>query len=173
MLCQKCKSKEANTHVKSVVNGEYTEYMLCADCAKEMGYMNLWSDMHSDFGSILGSFFSNALPARSQTTRCPVCGSTYHEIASTGKVGCAKCYDIFLSELMPSITRVHGNTVHCGKRPELLAENKAESATVEVTQPHQTEISKLKDQLKKAIDEQNFELAATLRDKIKEMEESK
>ena len=62
MLCQKCKSKEANTHVKSVVNGEYTEYMLCAECAKQMGYSNLWSDMQSDFDSILGSFFSNALP---------------------------------------------------------------------------------------------------------------
>ncbi len=169
MLCQKCKSKEANTHVKSVVNGEYTEYMLCADCAKEMGYTNLWSDMHSDFNSILGSFFSNALPARSQTTRCKVCGSTYHEIAKSGQVGCANCYDVFLSELMPSISRIHGNTTHCGKTPFI---NEKADDTKPVADA-KSEIEELKAKLKKAIDEQNFELAATLRDKIKEMEESK
>ncbi len=169
MLCQKCKSKEANTHVKSVVNGEYTEYMLCSDCAKEMGYINLWSDIQSDFGTMLGSFFSNALPARSQTTRCPACNSTYHEIASSGKVGCAQCYDVFLSELMPSIRRIHGNTTHSGKKPLGI---KNDVVTTQ-TNDNNKELDKLKAQLKTAIEEQNFELAATLRDQIKEMEESK
>lgn len=168
MLCQKCMKKEANTHVKSVVNGEYEEYMLCSDCAKEMGYTNLWSDMSSDFNSILGSFFSNALPARSETTRCATCGSTYHDIAKSGKVGCANCYELFLSELIPSIRRIHGNTTHCGKRPD---------STVNVVNSEKeeaiSEIDKLKEKLQKAIEEQNFELAAELRDKIKEMEGSK
>lgn len=167
MLCQKCMKKEANTHVKSVVNGEYEEYMLCSDCAKEMGYTNLWSDMSSDFNSILGSFFSNALPARSETTRCATCGSTYHDIAKSGQVGCANCYELFLSELMPSIRRIHGNTAHCGKRPNLIVSNVADKEDTV------TKIDKLKDELQKAIEEQNFELAAKLRDEIKEMEESK
>lgn len=168
MLCNKCKSKEANTHVKSVVNGEYTEYMLCSDCAKEMGYANLWNEMQSDFGSMLGSFFGNALPARSQTTRCQKCGSSYHEIASSGKVGCANCYEVFLTEMMPSIRRIHGNTTHCGKRPSVVE-------TPENIQSNNTEniLADLKAQLKDAVNKQNFELAATLRDKIKEMEESK
>ena len=171
MLCQKCKSKEANTHVKSVVNGEYTEYKLCADCAKQMGYSNLWSDMQSDFDSILGSFFSNALPARSQTTRCPGCGSTYHDIANSSKVGCAKCYEVFLSELMPSIRRIHSNTTHCGKKPS--DNSSTQAATQQDKKDVNNEIQNLKSELEKAIEEQNFELAATLRDKIKEMEESK
>lgn len=170
MLCQKCKKNEANTHVKSVVNGEYEEYMLCSECAKEMGYTNLWSDMHSDFNSILGSFFSNALPEKSQTTRCSVCGSTYHDIAKSGQVGCANCYELFLSELMPSIRRIHGNTTHCGKRPNLVesVEEKESQAKNEASA-----VDKLKVELQAAIEEQNFELAAQLRDKIKEMEESK
>lgn len=169
MLCQKCKKNEANTHVKSVVNGNYEEYMLCSECAKEMGYTNLWSDMSSDFGSILGSFFSNALPARSETTRCKTCGSTYHDIAKSGQVGCADCYELFLSELMPSIRRIHGNTTHCGKRPgfALKEGTKADEVNIE------SEIDVLKNKLQKAIEEQNFELAAELRDKIKEKEESK
>lgn len=167
MLCQKCNSKEATTHVKSVVNGEYTEYMLCSECAKEMGYSSLFTDMQSDFNSILGSFFSNALPAHSQTRRCEVCGSTYHEIAKSGVVGCANCYDMFLNELMPSIRRIHGNTTHCGKKP-IVTQEKLEEKTIK----KQT-VKELKAELDKAVSEQNFELAAQLRDKIKELEESK
>lgn len=169
MLCQHCKSKEANTHVKSVVNGEYKEYMLCSDCAKEMGYTSLWSDINSDFHSILGSFFSNALPAHSQTTRCKTCGSSYHDIAKSGHVGCANCYDVFLAELMPSIRRIHGNTTHCGKTPSFRSKDDAQSH-----KPDNTDmIEELKLQLNSAVSEQNFELAAELRDKIKELEESK
>ncbi len=170
MLCQKCKSKEANTHVKSVINGEYTEYMLCSECAKEMGYTNLFTEMHSDFNSILGSFFSNALPARSETTRCSVCGSTYHDIATSGKVGCANCYDLFLSELMPSIRQIHGNTNHCGKIVEY---EESQEVLPQPSDTQDTQIEKLKKELKEAVEKQNFELAAQLRDKIKEMEESK
>lgn len=169
MLCQKCKKNEANTHVKSVVNGEYEEFMLCSECAKEMGYTNLWGDMNSDFNSILGSFFSNALPARSETTRCKTCGATYHDIAKSGQVGCANCYELFLSELMPSIRRIHGNTTHCGKRPNTLESKPLDKNKVNEV----SEVGKLKKELKRAIEEQNFEFAAKLRDKIKEMEESK
>lgn len=168
MLCQKCKKNEANTHVKSVVNGQYEEYMLCSQCAKEMGYTNLFSDMNSDFNSILGSFFSNALPARSETTRCESCGSTYHVIAKSGRVGCADCYSLFLSELMPSIRRIHGNTTHCGKRPNLINDDHVVEKADD-----KAEIDNLKEELQKAIEEQNFELAAKLRDEIREMEESK
>lgn len=165
MLCQKCKAKEANTHVKSVVNGEYEEYMLCSDCAKELGYTNVFSDMHSDFNSILGSLFSNALPAKSETTRCPLCGSTYHEISKSGQVGCAKCYEVFLSELMPSIKRIHSNTSHNGKKP-FTTVKRLEEKTTSKTET----LQQLKSQLEQAVEEQNFELAAQLRDKIREME---
>lgn len=166
MLCQKCKVNEANTHVKSVVNGHYEEYMLCSECAKSMGYTNMLADFHSDFDSILGSFFSNALPEHSQTVRCQVCGSTYHDIQKSGQVGCANCYDVFLSDLMPSIRRIHGNTTHCGKKPGVVE-------PVKEVVNSDDEINKLKAELETAIKEQNFELCSVLRDRIKEMEESK
>ena len=172
MLCHKCKKREATTHVKSVVNGEYEEYMLCSECAKELGYNNMWGDFSSDFSSILGSFFSNALPERSVTTRCPVCKSTFHDIQTSSKVGCAKCYEVFYSDLMPSIRRIHSNTTHSGKRPPQIAKLRSKTAeNVEtVDNPQPKEIDILKTKLEQAIKEQNFEFAAELRDKIKEME---
>lgn len=163
MKCQKCGVNNATTHIKTVVNGEYAEYVLCSECAKEMGYSNVFSDFATDFGSLLGSFFGNALPARTQATRCPVCGSTYTEITKCGQVGCANCYDTFADELMPSIKRIHGNTTHCGKHSTV-------ALTQRKTEAPKTKIEKLKEKMDEAVKNQDFEKAAKLRDEIKELE---
>lgn len=166
MKCQKCKTKNATTQVKRVINGQYEEYMLCADCAHEMGFDNVFDSAMPDmFGGILSGLFGAALPARSGATRCPLCGSTYGDIRNTGKVGCAKCYEIFISELTPSLSRIHGNTQHVGKIPKGVT-----SSEQGKEEPQVSELDTLKAELKKAIDEQNFEYAAELRDKIKNLE---
>ena len=167
MKCQKCGANNANTHVKTIINGEFKEYDLCSDCAKKMGYTNVFSDMEDEFSNFLGSFFGNVLPARTQATRCEFCGTTYPEIAKTGHVGCAKCYDVFADELYPSIRRIHGNTTHCGKNSKRAENAKAEKP---VEQTKEDKIKALKAELDKAVKEQNFEHAAELRDKIKELE---
>lgn len=167
MLCQHCQKNEATTHVKTMINGEYAEYRLCPECAHELGYDSMFPDFTADFGGLLGSFLSAALPARSGATHCKLCGSTMNDIKKTGKVGCSECYDTFFSELMPTIRNVHGNTEHIGKRPVI------EYETVEDDKPEQQEDKKLeslKAELKQAIEDENFERAAELRDKIKELE---
>ena len=108
MLCQHCKKHQATTHVKTMINGEYAEYMLCPECAHELGYDNMFTDFSADFGGLLSSFFSNALPAISGATHCDTCGSTLNDIKRSGKVGCADCYDTFFSELLPIIRSIHG-----------------------------------------------------------------
>lgn len=169
MKCQKCKKREANTHIKKVVNGEYTELMLCSECAHAMGYDNVFAlEIPDMFGGLLQSFLGGALPARSGASRCPVCGSTYGDITNTGKVGCAHCYEAFYDELLPSIKRIHGNTKHSGKVPQDIEYTEQKP---EIT--FEDEVESLKAELKKAIDEQNFELAAELRDKIKAKEAEK
>lgn len=167
MLCQHCQKNEATTHVKTMINGEYAEYRLCPECAHELGYDSMFPDFTADFGGLLGSFLSAALPARSGATHCKLCGSTMNDIKKTGKVGCSECYDTFFSELMPTIRNVHGNTEHIGKRPVI------EYETVEDDKPEKQEDKKLeslKAELKQAIEDENFERAAELRDKIKELE---
>lgn len=166
MKCQKCGANNANTHVKTIINGEFKEYDLCSECAQKMGYTNMFGDMENEFSNFLGSFFGNVLPARTQATRCEFCGSTYSDIAKSGHVGCAHCYEVFGDELLPSIRRIHGNTTHCGKNSRL---GKAKSEQIKV-ETKEDKIKKLKSELDKAVKEQNFELAAELRDKIKELE---
>ena len=166
MKCQKCGANNANTHVKTIINGEFKEYDLCSECAHKMGYTNVLADMDNEFSNLLGSFFGNVLPARTQATRCEFCGSTYSEIAKTGQVGCANCYKLFADQLYPSIRRIHGNTTHCGKNSGRAAA--AEKKPAEMTK--EEKLADMKKQLDAAVKEQNFELAAELRDKIKETE---
>lgn len=167
MKCQKCGADNANTHIKTIINGEFKEYDLCSECAKKMGYTNIFSDMENEFSSLLGSFFGNALPARTQATRCEFCGSTYSEIAKSGHVGCANCYEVFEQQLMPSIRRMHGNTTHCGKNSESPEKEKPQNLQGE---SKEEKIGRLKAELAKAVEAQNFEECAKLRDEIKEME---
>lgn len=166
MKCQKCGANNANTHVKTIINGEFKEYDLCSECAKKMGYTNVFDDMENEFSNFLGSFFGNVLPARTQATRCEFCGSSYSDIAKSGHVGCAHCYEIFGEQLLPSIRRIHGNTTHCGKNSGTA--DKAQQDTPEKS--NKDKIKELKAELDKAVKEQNFEYAAELRDKIKETE---
>ena len=103
--------------------------------------------------------------------RCPVCGASLSDISDTGKVGCADCYKTFLNQLMPSIQRMHGNTHHIGKIPMGTALQVVEQTEEKEPPKEKSEIEQYQEQLQTAIDEQNFELAAELRDKIKALSE--
>lgn len=175
MKCQKCKKNEATTHIKRVINGEFEEYELCSECAKEMGFGKIFngfaSSFESDFNSLFGSFFENALPARTQATRCDTCGSSYIDIQRTGMMGCADCYKLFESEIMPTIRKVHGNTTHCGKNSAAFNARRAKAVSEEpVVKEPVNELDRLKAELNEAIENQEFEKAAELRDSIKAME---
>lgn len=160
MICENCGKNQANTHLKSIVNGKHTEMWLCSDCAKAMGVGNMFTHTATDFSSFLGSFFGDGLPSRTSATRCKSCGTSFADIARSGKVGCADCYTNFYDELLPSIQKIHGNIQHTGKVANGV------DIKVKVTR----EIEKTKQQLAQAVREQNFELAAKLRDKINELE---
>lgn len=159
MLCEKCGKNKVTTHIKSVINGVAREYNLCSQCAAESGY---GSFAQGGFASMLATMLGEShRGALGHEKTCPVCNSTFSDIAHSGKMGCAQCYKTFDSELMPSLKRVHGSTKHVGKVP-----NNAPLAVV----PKEDTVEALKIQLGRAVAEERYEDAAKLRDKIKEME---
>ena len=164
MLCQNCGKYEATTHVKRIINGEAAEAHLCTDCARARGYTDVFGGFGNVFGDLLGSFFGEMTPSAlsARTVKCEKCGSTFNDIVESGKIGCAECYKTFYEKLLPSLQRIHGKTRHEGKIP-----NRAFSQS----DAKANELLKLESELKEAIDAQNFEKAATLRDKINALKE--
>ncbi len=157
MLCEKCGQNHATTHIKTVINGIAKEYNLCGSCAAEMGYGGSITGMLT---SMLGNM---TLSQSKAEKRCDACGTAFSEITHTGKMGCAKCYEAFKDELLPYIKRVHGATTHIGKAPSCEPiEEKQDEITVD----------SLRQELARLVNEEKYEQAAIIRDKIKELEEN-
>ena len=159
MLCEKCGKRMATTHIHTVINGVAYEQNLCEHCALEHG-VNL--SPQNSLSDMLASMFPELRSDRTQNEkRCPVCGATFGDVANSGKAGCAECYNTFKTELLPYLKRVHGSTKHIGKIPDKVSFTEI---------PQRDGISELREELNRLIAEENYEQAAVIRDKIKEME---
>lgn len=177
MKCEKCGKNEATMYYKETVNGVTREMHLCPECAKkenlggafESAFQSMnhfWSDpFHSFLGGGFGSLWNDMLGEAAPTAtllgterKCPTCGMTESELRRTGRVGCPDCYSTFADILNPYVQKVHGATRHVGTAP----------AAPE--QPKTDPVADLKAQLKAAVESEDYERAACLRDEIRRME---
>lgn len=169
MLCQNCSKREATTHIKRVVNGEWTENHLCSECASSLGYDDIFDNSVLSIPNIFASFFGDTplTLASGKTQRCEKCGSSFEDIIRTGMVGCADCYEKFSDKLLPSIQRIHGKAKHAGKVPVI-----SQSEPIKKIEKSKEEIIAEKEaELSAAVEKQEFERAVVLRDEIKALKE--
>jgi len=163
MLCERCHQKQATVHVKQIVNGAKTEMRLCQDCSAKM---DAPMSIEALFNGLLGSFLSMA--AEKQSSRgqlnqevCSGCGMTFEGFTSGGgKLGCASCYRVFSRQLEAILKNVQASIHHEGKIPK-------RSGQVMI---QKREADRLRVLMAKAIEEENFEEAARLRDEIRSLE---
>jgi protein arginine kinase activator len=163
MKCQKCHNA-ATLHITEVLGDEqYEELHLCEHCANKY----LYEPQHKSAGpkgvgglpEPIGEAEEAGLIGQQE---CPVCGTKFVEFRNTGRLGCPNDYQEFREELLPLLESIHGETRHCGKSPRRLPQNKQT----------QTELMGLRNRLKQAINREDYEEAARLRDRIRELEES-
>ncbi|SDN32482.1 UvrB/UvrC motif-containing protein [Acetanaerobacterium elongatum] len=163
MLCEICKKNHATTHLRQVINGEAKEYILCSECASKLGFTAMMNPFSMSISDMLGSMLAQTAPAKEQLPaeqRCKGCGATFADIRNSGKAGCAECYATFYEDFVPSLQRIHGQTEHAGKVP---------SSAGPKYRLH-NEIQSLQKELKEAVASQDYERAAVLRDRIKDLE---
>ena len=163
MLCQHCQKRTANVHFTQIVNNSKMEMYLCEDCANEKGQFGFGPSLNiSDFLSGFMSLGHSEAPMDLEPREavCEVCGMSYEDFRKTGKMGCNNCYRNYGEKLKPILKRLHGNSEHTGKAPARISKSREVSK----------EIEKLKELLGKAIQNEEYEKAAQLRDRIKEME---
>lgn len=160
MRCDVCHKKEATVHLTEIVNDKITKLHLCEACAKEKG-----AEMEEHFGlsdllAGLTDLGSTVEPEVMETVKCPSCGFTYQHFKKVGRLGCGDCYEAFKAQLAPLLKRIHGADRHVGKVPIMVGKTADDIKTVQ----------DLKMQMERAIRTENFEEAARLRDKLRELE---
>ena len=163
MLCQQCQKRNVSVHFTQIINSSKTELYLCEQCANQKGYEGLGSpiSLNDFFSGCIGSGGSTPYvtsPPRQLT--CKKCGMRIDEFIKTAKLGCNDCYEAFDERLEPLLKRLHGSFEHRGKAPAQISESIKSSR----------EIKKLKTLLNKAVQNEEYEKAAEIRDRIRSLE---
>jgi protein arginine kinase activator len=160
MKCQLCNNQEATVQVKQVYDGVIRELSVCRDCAVEHG-LDLESAVPWLSGLMLGT--SQPKPyfqSESDDTSCPECHMHLSDFRKTSLLGCPACYDVFVRELAPMLDSMQrGAERHVGKVPR--------------SQQNKSRIEKLQAELSDAVDSQQFEKAAEIRDQIRKLSETR
>jgi len=163
MLCDSCHENEATVHLTEIINNKMTKLHLCENCAREKS-----QEMEEHFGlADLLSGLADLVPGEEKTEekiqdtgiKCPTCGFGFQNFRKMGRLGCPKCYDTFKEQLNPLLQKIHGSDMHLGKIP----------TKKEVVRNKATLVSELKSRLEKAIELEEFEEAARLRDRLRSL----
>jgi protein arginine kinase activator len=161
--CQNCQKSPASVHLTEIQDNRMTELHLCQACAEEKGLASVPTAQKFSIGDLLATMvdgMSTTEEERVGPVQCPSCGMHYSTFRDTGRLGCPDCYAAFGSKLKPLLRRIHGSTRHVGKLP---AHDGEEVST-------QRQVQRLHDELQKAVEREDFERAAEIRDRIKTLE---
>lgn len=159
VVCQRCNQARATVHITDTVPTK-RERHLCEECAEKEGV--IIKQEHHTTNEILQQFIKQktGLGAADDLT-CPKCGMTFREFQLKGQLGCPYDYEAFKGVLTPLISRAHeGATHHIGKVP----------ATADATVHKQAGLHRLRRELQEAIEQENYERAARVRDQLQSLE---
>jgi len=168
MRCEHCHEREAVIHLTQIQNAQVTTLHLCDACAAEKGVETgapSGKFALQDFLATLGKGGTES--GAGADVACPACGATLKDFRQTGRLGCAECYRSFEAPLRDLLRRLHGSARHVGEAyaPE------SPVAGGEVAAPAEADaLVELRDRLRRAIEIEDFELAAELRDRIRVLE---
>ena len=151
--CERCGENPATVHVRRVAGGEEREFHVCPACAQELGAAP------PQAGDDPVNVLLQGLGGIAGAGVCPGCGLTWERFRSTGRLGCASCYETFRGELRPLLRRIHGAVRHEGRVPR--------SAPAD---GHAARMRRLHEELELAVEAEDYERAAELRDRLAALE---
>ena len=171
MLCQDCNKREAQVHLTQIINNEKQALSLCKECAAARGFHSPLDNVPFPLAEILSGLAAN-VPSTTkakpeETITCATCGLTFEDFTRQGRFGCGDCYKSFRNRLEPIMRKIHGASLHRGKTPETRAEAGETGEGISVREGERLEL-----ELRKAIEAEDFERAAEIRDKLKTLKES-
>ena len=177
ILCDVCQSRDAEVFLTQIVEGKMQKVNLCKECSKDRGVEDptgfALTELLAGLGtntetekpsapqsqpSLVGGTVSGPSMALTTTssTKCPVCGFSQADFKKTGRLGCSTCYQTFGDSLGNLLKAMHKGTAHTGKMASNLARRRECAERLKTLQAD----------LKNAVEAENYEDAASLRDQI-------
>jgi protein arginine kinase activator len=157
--CRRC-TKPATLHITEIKGGEVRALHLCENCAQEyLSNVDAGSTTETEAPFGEPGFGGEETSPQDELT-CPHCGMTFKKFRSQGRLGCAHDYEVFRERLVPLLESIHGERQHIGKCPRQRPEG---------SRRHH-ELARLRSELKAAVEAEDYERAARLRDSIRELE---
>jgi len=160
MKCDLCE-KKATVHLTEIVDEQITEMHLCEDCAREKSVQMEQQFGLADLLAGLSDFGKTVKEVEKVKLKCPNCSMTYDDFRKFGRLGCSQCYEAFKAHLSTLLKKIHGSNQHVGKTPAKMPSFKKKKIE---------DLQEMKKQLVAAIQMEDFEKAARLRDNIRELE---
>ena len=171
MQCDICGKKKATVHLTEIVDEQMSEMHLCEECARQKS-----TQMEQQFGLsdlLAGLADMGKTPARKEAAAaktvsltCSKCSLSYDDFRKLGRLGCGHCYISFREQLEALLKKIHGSNHHLGKMIAKLPKK----ATAVSSKPKKDDIQTLRQDLQDAINGEDFEKAALIRDKIRGFE---
>lgn len=159
MLCCICKEREATVHYTKIDGDKVQKVDLCEECSKTKGVNDPVGFELADLLLGLGASKEIEQSAGGVEIKCARCGFTQADFKKAGRLGCPECYKTFAEGLEGLLKTMHKGTRHVGKVPDALRQSRELSDRLKTLQK----------KLAKAVQDENFEQAASLRDEIKQM----
>jgi protein arginine kinase activator len=162
MTCEICSTNEAVFHIKQIIGKDEIELHLCEKCARLRGITKNENTIDFSISQLLtGLVDTKSVMKKSGNVQaeCPACGFTLNKFKKLGKLGCSECYNAFAKPVRDFIYKMFGKVQHKGKLPGKMKNRQTSIDGLEA----------LKEELKTAIALEDYEQAAALRDRIKEM----
>jgi protein arginine kinase activator len=160
-----CSKNPASVKLTRLIKGNVEELWLCQDCAsqqspyhKKISSLSIETLLANILGQQKGEAAAKAAPA--VDISCRTCGLPFDSYRSTLLLGCSDCYESFETYLQSDLRKFHGSTTHRGRTPE------GEAETFESKRDPED----LRKRLQDAVESEDFELAARLRDEIRKAE---
>jgi protein arginine kinase activator len=157
ITCQSCRSRPATWHLTDFVGGEAIQQHFCEECYKQR------DDALPSETTAFASLIAAMVPELKEMAlrQCPQCGLDYLEFRQTLRLGCPNDYEAFDQALERLLERIHGATRHTGKAARLAV----------AEQDVRARLRSLRKEQKEAIAREDYEQAAQLRDRIREIQE--
>ncbi len=151
MLCDDCKKHPATIFFKEVLPDRTVELHLCEQCAAKRG---LISTKKMSPLEVMHKLLKEK-DARDAEIICPVCYLSLAEFKRSGRFGCSHCINAFDPHIKELIKKIHHSDKHIGRKS---ASGRKRSI----------EIYWLRKELKKALEQEAYEEAARIRDRLKD-----